>query len=342
MNASPPLNRRVVIFGGAGYIGPVVTRHLLNQGFNVRIADLFLYSTENLMISLMDSPNFETMRADQGVEADIDKALVDATDVVVLGGLVGDPITAKYPGEHAAVNEKGIHDLINKLHGKGLERVIFVSTCSNYGLIPEGTKATETFELTPLSLYAKAKVANEQHLLSKSGKTDYTATVLRFATAFGLAPRMRFDLTVNQFTREMFFKTDLLVYDPDTWRPYCHVADFADIIERVLKAPKDVIGFEVFNAGGDVNNFTKRMVVETIQKHLPDAPLAFKQHGTDPRNYRVDFNKIKDHLNFTPSRMLEDGIVETIKALEQGLFRDVDERANFYGNYELNYPIATA
>ena len=165
---------------------------------------------------------------------------------------------------------------------------------------------------------------------------------MRFATAFGLAPRMRFDLTVNQFTREMFMESDLLVYDPDTWRPYCHVRDFADIVERVLIAPDKAISFEVFNAGDDINNHTKRMIVERIQAHLPNAPVAYKEHGTDPRNYRVDFAKIRERLSFNSKNNIEDGIVETLAALRQNLFADVDAHADFYGNYNLSYSKPTS
>ena len=341
MNIESPTDgagRLVTIFGGAGYIGPVVARSLLRAGYRVRIVDMFLYGTENIMLGLFDNPDFEIVNGDHADPAIVRQGLDGATDAVILAGLVGDPITKKYPDAHQAVNEDGIRAVIDSLNGRGLKRVIFVSTCSNYGLIPEGTLADENYALNPLSLYAKAKVGIEQKLLALQGSVDFDATILRFATAFGLAPRMRFDLTVSQFTREMYLGQDLLVYDPDTWRPYCHVQDFADVIGRVLKAPGEAVAFEVFNAGGDANNFTKRMIVETIQKHLPDAPVAYQEHGTDPRNYRVDFAKIRERLDFTPRFTVEHGVRELLGALEQNLFDDAETRANFYGNYEITYP----
>jgi len=329
--------RLVTIFGGGGYIGPIVAKRLLSFGYHVRIVDLFLYGTQNIMLGLFDEPGFEVLNGDLADSSVVNAGLDGATDVVILAGLGGDPITKKYPEAHDAVNETGIRSLIDQLNGQSLQRVIFVSTCSNYGLIPEGTLADEDYELNPLSLYAKAKVGIEQKLLSLKGQVDYEATALRFATAFGLAPRMRFDLTVSQFTREMYLRRDLLVYDADTWRPYCHVQDFADVIQRVLEAPAPDISFDVFNAGGDNNNFTKRMIIEAIQKHIPDAPVAYQAHGSDPRNYRVDFKKIRDRLGFTPCFSVEDGIKELIRALDQNLFEDAETRANFYGNYEINY-----
>lgn len=341
MNAETPSNgtgRLVTIFGGAGYIGPIVAKRLLRQGYRVRIVDMFLYGTQNVLLGLFDEPGLEVLNGDEGKGDILARALDGATDVVILAGLVGDPITKKYPEAHQAVNEDGIRGIIDALDGRGLKRAVFVSTCSNYGLIPEGTLADENYELNPLSLYAKAKVGMEQKLLGLKDKVDYEGVALRFATAFGLAPRMRFDLTVSQFTREMYLKNDLLVYDPDTWRPYCHVQDFADVIQRVLEAPGDAVAFDVFNAGGDANNFTKRMIVEAIQKHIPDAPVSYQEHGTDPRNYRVDFAKIRERLGFTPRYTVEDGVRELIDALDQDLFADVDARTNFYGNYEIEYP----
>ena len=337
-NPSQGAGRLVTIFGGAGYIGPVVAKRLLRAGYRVRIVDMFLYGTENIMLGLADEPGFEIVNGDEGQGDTVARGLDGATDVVILAGLVGDPITKKYPDAHQAVNEDGIRGIIDALDGHGLKRVVFVSTCSNYGLIPEGTLADEDYELNPLSLYAKAKVGIEQKLLALKGNVDFEGVALRFATAFGLAPRMRFDLTVSQFTREMYLNKDLLVYDADTWRPYCHVQDFADVIQRVLEAPGADVAFDVFNAGGDANNFTKRMIVETIQKYLPDAPVAYQEHGSDPRNYRVDFRKIRERLGFTPRFTVEDGVRELIAALDQNLFDDAETRPNFYGNYEIDYP----
>ena len=139
--------------------------------------------------------------------------------MVILGGLVGDPITKRYPEQSALVNDKAIFDTIDCLDGANVGRVVFVSTCSNYGLMPEGQIAHENSDLNPLSLYAKSKVNAEKHLLGKKGDASYSATILRFATAFGLAPRMRFDLTVNEFTRDVFLQKDLWSMTPTPGAP---------------------------------------------------------------------------------------------------------------------------
>ena len=330
-------NRRVLIIGAGGYIGPIVSEHLLGLGYKVRAFDLFLFPTQSVLEPFSGNPDFKLVTGDHCDAALVTEALNGVTDVIILSGLVGDPITKKYPDASRKINDDGMRALIGLCDGRGLDRLIFVSTCSNYGLIKEDELADEHFDLNPLSLYAKAKVAMEQELLGLEGKVDFRPTVLRFATAFGLAPRMRFDLTVSQFTRDMFLGRDMLVYDAATWRPYCHVKDFGEVIQRVLEAPEQDIAFEVFNAGGEINNFTKQMIVDAILEALPGAPVAYQKHGEDPRNYRVDFAKIHDRLGFEPKHTLQDGIAELIDALEQGQFADLDDNPNFYGNYEIDY-----
>ena len=216
---------RVLLVGGAGYIGSVLSAHLLENGYSVTCLDRMIYGHYHTVWPFVNSESYRFIRGDMGNPADLERALGDVRHVVILGGLVGDPITKKYPQDSEAINLQGIKTLLDGLEGQHLERVIFVSTCSNYGLIPEDVEATEDYELKPLSLYAKHKVEIEQRLLGLKDKVDYSATVLRFATAFGLSPRMRFDLTVSEFTRELYLGRELLVFDTHTWRPYCHVKD---------------------------------------------------------------------------------------------------------------------
>lgn len=329
--------RTVLIVGGAGYIGSVITPHLLSVGYRVKTLDRLLYNNSETVLPWINDPAYQFVYGDFADQRVLSDALDGVTDVIFLAGLVGDPITKTYPLESKTINEDAYTGGIPLLNGRGLNRVIFVSTCSNYGLIAGDQVADENFELAPLSLYSKAKVEIEQTLLGLKGSVDYTATILRFATAFGLSPRMRFDLTISEFVREVGQGKELLVYDPDTWRPYCHVQDFADVAGRVLAAPAGDVSFEVFNAGGDVNNFTKRMIVDEITKRIPDARIKYQEQGSDPRNYRVDFAKISNRLGFKPKFTVQDGIAELADALDLHLFDRVDARRNFHGNYEIEY-----
>lgn len=327
-------DRLVLIVGGAGYIGSVLTGDLLAKGYRVRNLDRLVYNNGVCVAPWLGHPNYQFMGGDLADAATFEQALDGVTDVVLLAGLVGDPVTKNFPDAAARINDEGHSTMLRLLAGKGLNRVVFVSTCSNYGLIEGDQLADEQFELSPLSLYAKSKVRVEQTLLGGKGKIDYTPVVLRFATAFGLSPRMRFDLTVSEFTRAMALGEDLLVFDAHTWRPYCHVRDFAELIRRAIEAPAERVAFEVFNAGRDVNNNTKQMIVDTISKHLPEAKVRYQEHGSDPRNYRVNFAKVKQRLHFEPKWTVEDGVVELIDALRQGLYRDIAQPVSFHGNWE--------
>jgi nucleoside-diphosphate-sugar epimerase len=295
-------------------VGPVLTEHLLEAGYRVRAMDLFLYATQAVLAPFAAHPRFELVHADHCDATRLAKALDGVTDAVILSGLVGDPITCKYPDAHRVINHDGMLGLVDLLHGRGLDRVVFVSTCSNYGLVDGHALADEDTALKPLSPYSEAKVAVERRLLALAGKVDYRPTILRFATAFGVAPRMRFDLTVNQFTRQMYLGRELLVYDSHTWRPYCHLGDFCHVIGHVLEAPQRDVAFQVFNAGGEEGNFTKQMIVDAILEFLPHAPVRYENKGRDTRNYRVDFAKIRAVLGFEPRHTVRQGIAEVIEA----------------------------
>jgi len=329
--------RSILLIGGAGYIGPVVAEYLLGAGHEVSCLDLLLYNNGQAIVPLLSNPAFRFLYGDLCDGAIVDKALERITDVVVLAGLVGDPITKKYPELSRLINDEGIRTCIESLNGKGLDRVVFVSTCSNYGMLDGLQLADEEYALNPLSSYAKSKVAAEGLLLAKRGTVDYVPTILRFATAFGLANRTRFDLTVNEFTRELAEGRELLVFDAETWRPYCHVRDFARLIQIVLEAPRSQVAFEVFNAGGDINNFTKQGIVDIIRTLIPDAKVKYQHHGNDPRNYRVNFRKVRETLGFEPRYSVEDGVKELLNALKNNVFGDADQRRQFHGNYDIEY-----
>lgn len=329
--------KKILLIGGAGYVGSVLTKHLLNCGYPVRCLDFLLYRDESGVIPFLSDRNYEFQFGDFTDPEVLNSALKDISNVVLLAGLVGDPIVRKYPDAAQAINMEGMLQTLHHLNGRGLNRVVFVSTCSNYGVLASNEIADESFETNPVSAYAIAKVAVEKELLALEGSTDYDATILRFATAFGISPRMRFDLTVSEFTRALFFKKELVVYDPDTWRPYCHVEDFAFLIRRVLEAPLLDVSFQVFNVGTEENNFTKRGLVEVIQSFVSDGLVRYEERGSDPRNYRVNFQKVRERLNFKPRYRVEDGVRELVQAFRQGLFGDRSGNQSLYGNCEIRY-----
>lgn len=334
--------RKILLVGGAGYIGSALSYYLLQKNYSVKVLEVLLYQNGNCVLPYLSNPHYEFILGDLTSENVVEFALSDITDVIILAGLVGDPITKKYPEQAHYINLDGMKRFIHQLSNFSLNKVIFISTCSNYGLIQENLLANENTELKPLSLYAKAKVEIEQFILDQGNKINYCPTILRFATAFGVSPRMRFDLSVNEFVRELYLGKFLTVYDHETWRPYCHVLDFAQALEKVLEAPREKVSFEVFNAGSEKNNYTKKMIVEAVLAHLPNGQVRYQQHGSDPRNYRVNFSKIQKTLNFEAKYSIADGIQEILSALRKNCFEDVLSRPNFYGNYEINYAVKQA
>ena len=329
--------KKILIIGGEGYIGNIVAQNLLESDYSVISFDNLLYKNHLCVLNKTHFENYSFIYGDMLDTVQLENALTGVDGVVLLAGLVGDPITKKYPNESVAINDKGVKNVIDLCAEKNIEKFIFVSTCSNYGLIKDDELAHEEFNLNPLSLYSSSKVNAEKHILSLKGKTGMSPTILRFATAFGLSPRMRFDLTVSEFTNDMVVGNDLLVYDPHTWRPYCHVQDFARLIKMVIEAPNEKVSFEVFNGGGEINNFTKQMIVEFLIGKIPNGIVSYQEHGGDSRNYRVNFEKVKSILGFEPKYTVQDGIDELVDAINNHIFDYVDENRNFHGNYEINY-----
>jgi nucleoside-diphosphate-sugar epimerase len=180
----------------------------------------------------------------------------------------------------------------------------------------------ETSELSPVSLYAETKVAVEKVLLNPANTGDLCATPLRFATVFGVSPRMRFDLTVNEFAMEIVTKRKLVVFGEQFWRPYIHVRDAAHGIMTVLEADAAKVRNQVFNIGSTSENYTKQMLVELLRPYAPDAIVEFVHKEEDPRDYRVSFSKIESTLGFKISRTVKDGIHEVVRLVEAGIIKD--------------------
>ncbi len=323
---------KILLLGGEGYIGRVVSEFLINKSNYVISYDNLIYGQKNNT----DQESFKFIKGDIADGKKIHKILEEVDYVVILVGLVGDPITKKYPYESSLINNNYLKDIIKIIFKLNLKKLIFISTCSNYGLINDNDEADENFELNPLSLYAKSKVEIEKYLLDYKDNNTET-TILRFSTAFGLSPRMRFDLTVNEFVREMYVNKNISVFDEDTWRPYCHIYDFARAIWRVLNEKTQICKNQIYNVGSSNNNYSKRMIVEKILKKIPNAKVSYREKGEDRRNYRVNFNKIKKEIGFMTKFTIDNGITEILNVLKEGKYSTINKEKNLYGNYMINY-----
>lgn len=312
---------RVLVTGGAGYIGALVCAELLDAGARVRVLDALAHGQDDVAGGLAGA-GVDVHTGDIRDEQARRRALRDVDAVVHLAAIVGDPACAADPATADAVNRAGAHALIDDAAQAGVRRFVFASTCSNYGRMADpGLPVDETAELRPVSLYAEQKVEVERRLLDQGDRTP-PATCLRFATIYGVAPRMRFDLTVNEFTRDLWADRDLEIFGEQFWRPYLHVADAARAVRIVLSAPEESVIGEVFNVGRSDENYTKRDLVEAIARQIPTGRVHYVHRDEDPRDYRVAFEKVRDTLGFVPRRRVPDGIAEVAEALAAGRFPD--------------------
>ncbi len=324
------MQQKVLVTGGAGYIGSVLTRQLLEKGYNVRVLDSLMYGGEPI-IDMLNYPNFEFVKGDVRNRADVEKALEGIDCVAHLAAIVGDPACAKQPELANSTNLEGsklLYEVANKM---GVSKFVFASTCSNYGKMDDPNEyVTEESKLAPVSLYAETKVATEQYLLSQSQDNNCKPTCLRFSTVYGLSLRPRFDLTVNEFTKELALGRELVVFGEQFWRPYCHVYDLARSVVTVIEAEEEKVAFDVFNVGSTKENYQKKMLVDQVSKIIPDAQIKYVAKNEDPRDYRVSSDKIKDRLGFEPIFTVPDGIKQIKKVLDDGFIINPDD--NKYKN----------
>ena len=321
-------NRRILVTGGAGYIGSILLRRLLQNDYNVLCIDSLRYGGHSL-VDLWDNPGFEFKRLDITDYREINHLFrrYKIDGIVHLAAIVGDPACKLEPDLARKTNlEASIH-LLETARQFRVPRFIFASTCSNYGKMkdPDGF-VDEDSPLNPVSLYAELKVSFEKTLLNQDDRMEgFYPTILRFSTVYGLSPRMRFDLTVNEFTKEVALGRELVVYGENYWRPYCHVRDFSQAILAVINTPEGKVAYNVFNVGDSAQNYTKRMLVDELLKQIPGTRVKYVQVAEDPRDYRVKFDKIKDTLGFKISRTVPEGMRDILACIRQGVIEDPDD-----------------
>jgi len=316
------MKERILVTGGAGYIGSVLVGHLLQEGYRVRVIDNLMYPGKSLL-AVWGHSEFDFVYGDVNDAELLESTLKEIDCVVHLAAIVGDPASKKDVQLTRRVNYEASQKLIDKAIGQESTRFIFASTCSNYGISTPGAYATEDFPLKPLSPYAESKVEGEKYLMETAKTFNYT--ILRFATAYGVSPRMRFDLTINDFTMQMVTKGYLMVYGKEFCRPYVHIRDIAHAIQLVLEKPEESHR-EIFNVGDNRENYRKMDIVEVIKKYIPQAKIEFTGAGYDLRDYKVSFDRIKQVLGFSSTRNIEDGIKEVLRLIDSRLIIDFESK----------------
>jgi nucleoside-diphosphate-sugar epimerase len=319
--------KTVCVTGGAGYIGSTLVRLLLENKLRVVVVDKLMYGAQSLE-GVRAHPGFTLINGDINVDATW-KAVFGHTSIdaiVHMAAIVGDPACAKDRSRAEAVNWNGSLRVLAAARENRVGRFIFVSTCSNYGKMADpGGYVDESSPLAPVSLYAELKVKFERKLMEDRSGDGFCPLILRFATAYGLSHRMRFDLTVNEFTRDLALKRELQIFGGQFWRPYCHVNDLSRAVLLALQCDAAKFAYGVFNVGDTKENFQKQMIVDEISKVIRNPKIRYVTKGEDPRDYRVSFEKVKRELGFSITKTVPDGIREINEALAAGAFKNPDD-----------------
>ena len=325
-------DRHVVVTGGAGYIGSLLTSELLRSNCQVTVLDSLLFGGESL-VPFLHHPNFHFVKADVTEPRAVKDSLKDGwkkPDAIIhLAAIVGFP-ACQAVGKQVAwrYNVDATKAVFEQAVDLGMERFVFASTYSNYGLSPEGKPVTEESPLNPQSLYAETKIASEEFLLSQK-EASCAPLIFRFATLYGLSPRTRFDLIVNQFVLDAFTKRQLIIYQRGYSRSFVHIRDTVRGVMMGLEAERTKICGEVFNLGTDHGNYSKDDIVRLVLKRLPETVVEHKDltFGGDMSDITVSFAKIRNVLDFNTTLDVDDGIRELLFALKMGIIRNpADER----------------
>ncbi|HXF67610.1 MAG TPA: NAD(P)-dependent oxidoreductase [Burkholderiales bacterium] len=296
---------RILVTGGAGYLGSILVPELLAAGHHVTVLDNFMYR-QNSLAHVCHHPRFEVVRGDVRVEATVLPLLRQADIVIPLAALVGAPLCARDPVGATTTNHDAI--LMMLRHVSPHQRILMPTTNSAYGSGEGGNPCTEDSPLRPISHYAIEKVRVEQALMQHPNAVSF-----RLATVFGMSPRMRIDLLVNDFTYRAVHDRFVVLFEADFKRNYIHVRDVARAFLHAIEHYEKMNG-QIFNVGLSEANLSKRELCQLIQQQIPEFTFVEAPVGRDPdqRNYIVSNAKI-EATGYRPRFSLEDGIRELIK-----------------------------
>ena len=317
--------KSILVTGGAGYIGSVLTHKLIESGYNVRIIDSLIYGKDGIS-DLISNNSVELIEKDIRDEKTLNDVVKEIDCVIHLAAIVGDPLCKKIPVAAKQINEDATKKLVTVSKKQGVKRFIFASTCSNYG--SSSTTVDENSPIQSLSLYSTTKVNSENFILSTKD-SSFEPSILRFATAHGLSPRMRFDLLLQEFLRDAILDKKIKIYGPNFWRPLAHVDDISNACITAIKSSKDVISGEIYNVGHTTENYTKKMLAEIIQEFVPLTEIEIIESKRDLRTYKVSFDKIKNNLKFISKKTIRNSISDILAEIEKG---SLDPKASEFSN----------
>jgi nucleoside-diphosphate-sugar epimerase len=305
--------KKVLVTGGAGYVGAVLAPKLLNKGYQVKVIDLYLYG-EDVLDKVKDHTNLVQVKGDIRSRQLLETEINGYDTVIHLACISNDPSYELNPDLGKSINYDAFVNLVDVSKKTGVKRFVYASSSSVYG-IKEEPEVTEDLPLEPLTDYSKYKALCEEVLID-AATDDFIVTVIRPSTVCGYSPRLRLDLTVNILTNHAINKGEITVFGGEQKRPNLHIEDMTDLYLFLLEQPEEKIHKKIYNVGYE--NFKVREIAEKTNKTLGGNIPIITTPSDDNRSYHVSSQKIKNELGFEAKHTIEDAVLDLKKAFDEG------------------------
>ena len=303
--------KNIFITGGAGYVGAVLVPHLLEKGFTITVLDLMIYGEDVLSAH----PNLNAVKGDIRDQALLKKLIPGHDAVIHLACISNDPSFELYPDLGRSINLDAFRPLVEISKRAGVNRFIYASSSSVYGIKKE-SDVHEEMILEPLTDYSRFKADCEQ-ILAEYQTDNFTTTTIRPATVCGYSPRQRLDVVVNILTNLAYHKREISIFGGDQLRPNIHIADMVEVYMVLLMSPKDKIAGKIYNAGYE--NHSVKEIAETVKNVVGSDVKLITSHSDDNRSYHISSNKIKTELGFVAKHTIRDAVEDLCDAFDKNL-----------------------
>jgi nucleoside-diphosphate-sugar epimerase len=325
------MKNKVLVIGGAGYLGAVLTERLLKEGYPVRILDSFIYG-KKAVEKYSGNKNVEIIEGDIRNIETVNHAIRDSGSVILLAAVVGDPASKARPEQTVETNFLAAQVVASSAKLAGVDKFIYASTCSVYGV--GSNILDEEAPLNPVSLYAKTKISSEESIMGIAN-SSFKPVIMRMSTLFGWSPRMRFDLVVNTMTMTAFTEGSINVFGGNQWRPLLSLPDAAEAYLKVLQSEQSA--GRIYNVGSEEQNYVITDVAQLVANGIKEAsgkeiPVNIQGDSVDARDYRVSFKKIQSELGFTVSHSISSSAAEIWGKLESKEIKDPKQKV-YYNHY---------
>lgn len=320
------MKEKVLVIGGAGYLGVVLVERLLLLGYEVRILDSFIYGKKPVE-QFRDNKNVEIIEGDIRNIESVSTSIKDMHSVILLAAVVGDPASKARPEQTVETNFLASQAIASACRLSGVEKFVYASTCSVYGVGAD--ELDENAALNPVSLYAKTKISSEESIMGMQDN-NFKPTIMRMSTLYGYSPRMRFDLVVNTMTMTAYLEKQINVFGGNQWRPLLHTKDAANAYIKVLE--NEIARGKIYNVGSETQNYKIIEVGNMIRDSLGSVPLNTDNNSPDARDYRVSFKKIQTELGFSVEQTIGAASKEIYTKLESKEIKDPKQKV-YYNHY---------